>query len=86
MPAKITIDIDPRSNTVSVTDNGPGVRVSDRERVFHPGFSLRAKGKGYGLYLAREVAEYHQGKLFLEASVGDGGGLNTFVLELPRKQ
>lgn len=86
VPAKITIDIDPRSNTVSVTDNGPGVRVSDRERVFHPGFSLRAKGKGYGLYLAREVAEYHQGKLFLEASVGDGGGLNTFVLELPRKQ
>ncbi|MEI2259454.1 ATP-binding protein [Stenotrophomonas indicatrix] len=84
--AKITIDIDPGSNTVSVTDNGPGVKLSDRERVFHPGFSLRAKGKGYGLYLAREVAEYHQGRLYLDASVGDCGGLNTFVLELPRKQ
>ncbi|MHC1653259.1 ATP-binding protein [Stenotrophomonas maltophilia] len=85
-PAKITIDIDPGSNTVSVTDNGPGVKFSDRERVFHPGFSLRAKGKGYGLYLAREVAEYHQGRLYLDTSVGDCGGLNTFVLELPRKQ
>lgn len=84
--ATITVEIDPQSSTVSVTDNGPGVHYADRERVFHPGFSLRSKGRGYGLYLAREVAHYHDGNLYLDKAIGPAGGLNTFTLELPRKE
>lgn len=80
---RIEIEIDAKSNTISVTDNGPGVLSTDRERVFLPGFTLRAKGKGYGLYLAREVAEYHGGRLYLDPDGGDDGQLRTFILELP---
>ncbi len=79
----IEIEIDAKANTISVTDNGPGVVSTDRERIFLPGFTLRAKGKGYGLYLAREVAEYHGGKLYLDPNGGDDGQLRTFILELP---
>lgn len=79
----IEIEIDAKSNTITVTDNGPGILFTDRERVFQPGFSLRAKGKGYGLYLAREVAEYHGGRLYLDPMIGDDGQLRTFILELP---
>jgi len=85
-PATITVEVDPESSTVSVTDSGPGVHYADRERVFHPGFSLRSKGRGYGLYLAREVANYHGGNLYLDSAIGPSGGLNTFTLELPRKE
>ena len=80
---RIEIEIDAKSNTISVTDNGPGVLSTDRERVFLPGFTLRAKGKGYGLYLAREVAEYHGGRLYLDPAGGPDGQLRTFILELP---
>ncbi|MFC7519395.1 hypothetical protein ACFQS6_02040 [Xanthomonas populi] len=59
---------------------------TDRDRVFNPGFSLRAKGKGYGLYLAREVAEYHGGRLYLAPTAGEDGQLRTFILELPRTE
>jgi signal transduction histidine kinase len=79
----IVIEIDARSNVMSVTDNGPGVAFSDRERVFQPGFSLREKGKGYGLYLAREVAEFHGGKLYMDPHGDQDSQLHTFVLELP---
>ncbi|MCS3417654.1 signal transduction histidine kinase [Pseudomonas sp. BIGb0450] len=81
---RIDIEIDSRASTVSVTDNGTGVDYADRERIFQPGFSLREKGKGYGLYLAREVAEYHGGKLFLDPDSDKDGHLHTFTLELPR--
>lgn len=80
---RIEIEIDAKSNTISVTDNGPGVLPTDRERIFLPGFTLRAKGKGYGLYLAREVAEYHGGRLYLDPAGGPDGQLRTFTLELP---
>jgi signal transduction histidine kinase len=82
-PGRIDIEIDTKSSTISVTDNGPGILSTDRERVFLPGFTLRAKGKGYGLYLAREVAEYHGGRLYLDATGDADGQLHTFILELP---
>lgn len=81
----ITIEIDATSKTISFKDNGPGIEYADRDRVFLPGFSLR-KGKGYGLYLAREVSEYHKGRLYLDPLTDTNGRLHTFILELPRTE
>jgi signal transduction histidine kinase len=81
----ITIEIDAEAKTISFRDNGPGIDYPDRDRVFLPGFSLR-KGKGYGLYLAREVSEYHKGRLYLDPLTDTNGRLHTFVLELPRTE
>ena len=82
---KIVIEIDVPAKTITFTDNGPGVDFADRDRIFLPGFSLR-KGKGYGLYLAREVSEYHNGRLYLDPQTDIDGRLRTFVLELPRTE
>ncbi|MNC32832.1 Signal-transduction histidine kinase senX3 [compost metagenome] len=81
----ITIEIDVPAKTIAFTDNGPGVDFADRDRIFLPGFSLR-KGKGYGLYLAREVSEYHNGRLYLDPQTDTDGRLRTFILELPRTE
>lgn len=81
----ITIEIDVPARTISFKDNGPGVDYADRDRIFLPGFSLR-KGKGYGLYLAREVSEYHNGRLYLDPQTDTNGRLHTFILELPRTE
>ncbi|MGE8303376.1 MAG: ATP-binding protein [Pseudomonas kermanshahensis] len=78
----ITIEIDVHARTIAFRDNGPGIDYADRDRVFLPGFSLR-KGKGYGLYLAREVSEYHKGRLYLDPQTDNDGRLRTFILELP---
>jgi two-component system sensor histidine kinase FlrB len=62
-----------------VSDNGPGIRDEDRERIFEPFVSSRAGGTGLGLAVAREVATAHGGSLrCAEAAQGA-----LFILELP---
>ncbi len=72
--------------TVTVTDDGPGVRPEDRERVFErfhrsdPARDRARAGTGLGLPIARSLARRHGGELTLAA----GGPGATFVLTLPR--
>lgn len=81
----IVVELDTHSSVVMVTDNGPGIDPSHGESIFRPYFSMRKRGKGLGLYIARELVEYHGGKLYLDASGETDGRLRTFVLELPRE-
>lgn len=67
--------------SVSVADNGPGVPVEAREKIFEPFYTTRNDGHGLGLAIARQMARAQGGRL----EVGDadlGGAL--FTLTLPR--
>lgn len=84
---EIYIDIDTVTNTISISDTGPGIAVSDRERVFTAGFTTKQKakdGKGFGLFIAREVTQYHGGNLYLDTYANEDGRLRKFILELPK--
>jgi signal transduction histidine kinase len=65
---------------LSVTDTGPGVPETDRERVRHRFVRLEnsrsAPGSGLGLSLVQAVAEAHHGRLDLDEGPGvvDGKG------------
>ena len=85
---RIMISLEPDPVTVTYQDNGRGIAKEYREKVFHAFFSLKEKSKrrGLGLYIARECAEYHGGRLTLnEDGQCDTGRLNRFVLELPNE-
>ncbi|KHT28431.1 sensor histidine kinase [Pectobacterium carotovorum] len=81
----ITIEIDTISKTLSYYDNGPGIEPRYRNDILKPYFTTRKNGKGLGLYIAQELAEYHKANFYLEnkPSVEDGR-LRCFILELPR--
>lgn len=72
---------------VSVSDDGPGVPPEWRERIFDRfaqvgSEALRSReGAGLGLALCREIAQLHEGRLWVEERAGGGA---CFVLELPR--
>lgn len=75
---------------VRVSDQGPGVPASQRERIFEPfyrlpGASERAGGVGLGLALVRSIAGRHNGVVFCEDRP-DGAGGACFVLRLPATQ
>jgi signal transduction histidine kinase len=60
----ITIRVDWPA-TISVTDEGPGVPVTDRERVFEPFHRLHARdrGVGLGLNLVQEIVRLHEARV-----------------------
>jgi two-component system sensor histidine kinase BaeS len=65
---------------VSVDDSGPGIRPSERERIFRPFWSRGGGGTGLGLAIARELALALGGHLRLETSSDRG---SRFELVLP---
>ena len=81
---QIAITVDGRRNVLEFSDNGPGIAQENRERVFRPFYTLKpaGEGKGLGLYIAREIAEYHGGSLTLsDKGLGTTNRLHTFVLD-----
>jgi signal transduction histidine kinase len=83
-PREVRIVLDGNRNVIEVSDTGPGIAPENRERVFRPFFTLKpaGHGKGLGLYIAREIAEYHGGTLKLtEKGLKATGRLNTFELD-----
>ena len=85
---QITIKIGASPLTVSYEDNGTGVAVEYREKVFEPFFSLkeRSNRRGLGLYIARDCAEYHGGTLALDGTINRRTGrLHRFILKLPNE-
>lgn len=70
--------------TVRLTDNGPGVPVEQRERIFEPFYSTKGEGKGTGLGLSivRNIVTQHGGSIRVEGEVGRGA---TFEVVLPAR-
>ena len=73
---------DPSSGVVrlSVSDNGPGVRPADRDKLFMPYYSTKGRGSGLGLAIVRRIVSEHGGAI--EASDARPTG-TTFTVELP---
>jgi signal transduction histidine kinase len=70
--------------TVEVVDRGSGIAPEDRAAIFEKfgrvhGTSSRP-GTGLGLYIARAIAEAHDGTLEVSSTLGEG---STFTLTLP---
>lgn len=67
---------------VTVSDNGPGLPRTDRERLFQPFFTTRADGTGLGLALVQKFIVTHNGRV--RADDGADGGA-VFTVQLPLK-
>jgi nitrogen fixation/metabolism regulation signal transduction histidine kinase len=66
---------------ITVEDNGPGVPVDQRERIFEPYRSGKAGGLGLGLALVKGIVLAHGGDISVDA--GRWGGAR-FTITLPR--
>jgi signal transduction histidine kinase len=65
---------------IEVRDHGPGVPQQDRERIFEPFVTTRARGVGLGLAVARQIVELHGGTLSVSDAPGGGA---SFRVEIP---
>ncbi len=69
---------------VRVVDQGPGIPVGERERIFRPFYQARPgatrKGSGLGLAIAKGFVEANGGEIGVESLPGQG---TSFVVTLP---
>ena len=65
---------------IRVSDTGPGISESVRDKVFQPFFSTKEEGTGLGLSIATRIIEDHGGRLELESNENEGA---TFIITLP---
>jgi two-component system, NtrC family, sensor histidine kinase HydH len=65
---------------VFVDDDGPGVPPDQRDRIFEPFFTSKAKGSGLGLSIVHAIVTQHGGTIRVDASP-EGGA--RFALGLP---
>lgn len=65
---------------ITVKDNGDGMADDQREKLFDPFFTTRAKGTGLGLALAKRIVDAHGGTIDVQSAPQKG---TTFVIKLP---
>lgn len=70
---------------LAVTDTGMGISAEEKEKLFQKfgrgeGGKTNTSGSGLGLYLAKQIAEAHGGRVAID-SPGVGKG-STFTIEL----
>ena len=65
---------------VMVGDNGPGIPVADREKLFLPYYSTKRRGSGLGLAIVRRIIAEHGGTIEVGANTPSG---TRFTIELP---
>ncbi len=68
---------------IEITDNGPGIPDSVKQKVFEPFFTTKPVGKGTGLGLAMSmdiIRTGHNGNLSFRSEIDK---FTTFIIELP---
>jgi two-component system NtrC family sensor kinase len=68
---------------LAVEDNGRGISIADRCRLFQPFFTTKAHGTGLGLFVSRQIVEDHAGTLSFRSEPGEG---STFFIRLPAER
>jgi len=65
---------------IVISDNGPGIAIEDKDRLFVPYFSTKPTGMGLGLPIVHQIVTDHGGTIWVEDNVPQG---SRFVIELP---
>ena len=74
---------------ISITDNGPGIPSSIKDKIFQPFFTTKptGQGTGLGLSLSYDIVKAHGGEIRVESPPADKQsveGIGTkFIIQLP---
>lgn len=77
---RITVEKHATHARISVEDNGPGVPVEDRERIFDPFYTTAVDGTGIGLSIVQRILADHGGGVQVTNSPLGGA---AFIVDLP---
>ena len=82
----VRLSQDPKQVQVSVKDSGIGISARERPYIFQKFFradaaqKMRNEGSGLGLFIAKNIVNYHGGRIWFESEEQKG---STFYFTLP---
>ena len=82
---RIQTQIDDGQICLCVSDNGPGVPMEERQRIFQPYISSKDSGMGLGLAVVRGIIEDHRGHISV-TDAPNGGAQFDICLPIPEEQ
>ena len=88
--SKISVDLEVDSGwaRLMIGDDGPGIAIDERDRVFQRFYradaSRAGQGAGLGLSIARWITEQHGGRIIADQGKAGGAGLYVDLPLLPR--
>jgi len=65
---------------LAVSDSGPGIPMSTKEKIFDPFFTTETEGSGIGLAISQRIINDHSGTVHVDSSKWGGA---EFTIELP---
>jgi signal transduction histidine kinase len=68
--------------TITVCDEGPGIRVNDRDMLFERfwrGDRTRSGGAGLGLSIVKRIVETHRGRVSADNLPGGGAAFSIYL-------
>ncbi|HKJ79064.1 MAG TPA: HAMP domain-containing sensor histidine kinase, partial [Prolixibacteraceae bacterium] len=79
---EITMELNRREHMaqIAVSDNGSGIPVDLRDKLFSPSFTTKSSGMGLGLAIVKNIVENFSGSIWFETEIGKG---TTFFVEIP---
>ena len=82
---QISIHFEENQIILRVTDQGPGIPPSDQPHIFDKFYrgtniTSEVEGSGLGLAIVKNIVESHQGRIWVESTVGKG---SSFFIVLP---
>jgi PAS domain S-box-containing protein len=82
---QISIHFEENQIILQVTDQGPGIPAADQPHIFDKFYratniSPDVEGSGLGLAIVKNIVENHQGRIWVESTVGKG---SSFFIVLP---
>jgi nitrogen fixation/metabolism regulation signal transduction histidine kinase len=79
---KIEISINRREHMaiITVSDDGQGIPVDLRDKLFSPSFTTKTSGMGLGLAIVKNIVENFSGRIWFETELDKG---STFYIEIP---
>ncbi|MEC0226838.1 ATP-binding protein [Paenibacillus alba] len=77
---RMELSLAPKTATMIIQDNGPGIPSDQLEKIFHPFFTTKSNGTGLGLSICYKIVQDHQGTIEVESEPGKG---TRFILTFP---
>lgn len=76
---RIEAEIVPPHFVLRISDTGPGIPASHRDKIFRPFFTTKQGGTGLGLAISERIVREHGGSLTFETKEGEG---TTFIVQI----